>query len=54
VIVTVDGCIDGSAGTFALRMQDDLSVQMQLPGPSSGQRIAGTISEHHVRSETRP
>ncbi len=53
VTITVDACIDGSASTFALKMVDELTVQMQLPGPQ-GQRIVGAIIEQHLRHETRP
>ncbi len=53
VSLTVDACIDGGSSTFALKMEDDLRVRVRLPAPS-GQRITGTLSERHVRTETRP
>ncbi len=52
VAVKVEACIDGGASTFTLHLVDELAVRMQLPGPA-GQQISGTISEEHVRSETR-
>jgi hypothetical protein len=52
VRLTVDGCIDGGAGTFALQMVDELTAHADLPGPS-GQRIRTTITEEHLRRETR-
>jgi hypothetical protein len=33
-------------------MLDELEVRLEMSGPT-GQRIEGTISEHHVRTETR-
>jgi hypothetical protein len=53
VLVTVEACIDGSASTFTLRMQDQLIARVLLANPS-GQRITSTLSEQHLRSETRP
>ncbi|MCC6418073.1 MAG: hypothetical protein IT429_07455 [Gemmataceae bacterium] len=50
--IDVDACIDGSVSTFGLRLVDELRVQMELPG-ASGQRIEGTITEQHLRTETR-
>jgi hypothetical protein len=51
--ITVDACIDGGASTFSLKMVDDLTVHLQMPGPG-GQRIVGVIREEHIRHETRP
>jgi hypothetical protein len=51
--LSADACIDGTASTFALRMQDELRVQVRIPGPQ-GRAILGSISEDHVRTETRP
>jgi hypothetical protein len=53
VVLTVEGCLDGTASTLTVRMQDELRVRVQLPSPS-GQRITGTLSEQHIRTETRP
>jgi hypothetical protein len=51
--LTLDGCIDGGASTYSLRMHDELHVLVRLPTPE-GQRLTGSISEEHVRTETRP
>jgi hypothetical protein len=53
VAVDVEACIDGSASTFNLRMTDELTVKVDLPGPQ-GKKIEGTISEQHFRTESRP
>jgi hypothetical protein len=53
VAVDVEACIDGGASTFALRMTDELTANIELPGPQ-GQKIEGTISERHIRTESRP
>ncbi len=52
VAVDVEACIDGSASTCTLRLADELTVHMEMPGPP-GQKIEGTIAEQHVRTETR-
>jgi hypothetical protein len=52
VMLNVEGCIDGTASTFALRMQDELTVRVRLRTPS-GQPVTGTLFEQHVRTETR-
>jgi hypothetical protein len=51
--LTVDACIDGGASTFSLRMEDELRVLVRLPGPQ-GLLLTGSISEQHLRTETRP
>ncbi len=53
IVLSVEGCVDGSASTLTVRMQDELTVRVRLPSPS-GQRITGTLIEQHTRTETRP
>jgi hypothetical protein len=51
--LALDACIDGGASALLLRMHDELRVLVRLPGPE-GQRLTGSISEEHLRTEARP